>query len=125
MQIGNEITLLRTKNGIKRAELADELKVSHSLVGLWETGKRLPSLDMLISIADYFHVSIDYLLRHDRKVSPAQFTKTAETDESIQLLLDTYNKLNKGNKYILLGKAMELLKEESVNEATYVDEKKA
>ena len=113
MNIGHEIALLRNEKKMSQKKLAAELNISNGLVGLWESGKRIPSLDMLVSIADYFQVSIDYLLQNDRNVSPEQFVRNAEADESTTLLLQTFNNLSEANRYILLGKALELLKEES------------
>ena len=32
------------------------------LISFWETGSREPDLDMIVQIAEYFSVSVDYLL---------------------------------------------------------------
>lgn len=59
---GEQLTSLRIETGLSRAELAKKLNVSVRLVSYWENGQRECSFDMLISIADLFSVSIDYLL---------------------------------------------------------------
>lgn len=43
-------------------QLANELGLVKQTVGNWETGFRVPSLEAIISIADFFNVSIDYLV---------------------------------------------------------------
>ena len=53
---------LRNEAGISRSALAQKLNVSSRLISYWETGKRECSFDMLISIANLFDTSIDYLL---------------------------------------------------------------
>jgi len=53
---------LRTEKGITRKQLADFLFVSERLISYWENGKRECGFDMLIKIAGYFNVTIDYLL---------------------------------------------------------------
>jgi transcriptional regulator with XRE-family HTH domain len=57
----NILIALRKSNGITQEELSTELKVSRSAIGMYETSKREPDLDMLSVIADYFGVSIDQL----------------------------------------------------------------
>ena len=54
---------LRTEKGLSQAQLALELKnkVTHSAIGLWELGKRVPNLDAVILLAQYFNVSLDYI----------------------------------------------------------------
>ncbi len=53
---------LRTEKGLSRKTLADNLNVSVRLISYWENGSRECNFNMLIKIADYFAVSIDYLL---------------------------------------------------------------
>ncbi len=52
---------LRKEHNINQETLAKELKVSKGIISLWENGLREPTLSNLISIAQFFHVSIDYL----------------------------------------------------------------
>ena len=58
----NRIKELRTEFGITQAELAKMLKISDRAVGYYEKGEREPDNDTLIKIAEYFKVSVDYLL---------------------------------------------------------------
>ena len=53
---------LRTERGISQVRLAMELSVSQHTVSRYETGEREADYAMLIRIADYFDVSVDYLL---------------------------------------------------------------
>ena len=55
------IKYLRIEKGLGQEELAKELGVSASVISRWENGLREPSMSSLIAIANYFHVSIDYL----------------------------------------------------------------
>lgn len=64
--LGNKLKTLRVQNSLSRKQVADLIGVSTSLIGLYETGERLPSLAMLIKLAAHYKVSIDYLL--DNKV---------------------------------------------------------
>lgn len=49
-------------SGKSRAELADYLGVTTSSIGYYATGQSKPSLDAVAKIAEFFHVSTDYLL---------------------------------------------------------------
>lgn len=56
---------LRELEGMTQRDAAVALKVSNGTIGNWESGKRTPDATMLMLIADYFHVSVDYLIGHD------------------------------------------------------------
>lgn len=53
---------LREKHGYSQKQLADILHVSKNSVSHYELGQCMPSIDVIISIADVFDVSMDYLL---------------------------------------------------------------
>lgn len=53
---------LRTSKGLTMEQLGKELDSTKGTISNYENGNKKPSLDMLIKIADYFNVSIDYLV---------------------------------------------------------------
>ena len=53
---------LRLERGLSQLQLAKILKYTQSNICEWEKGTVEPKADALLSIADYFSVSIDYLL---------------------------------------------------------------
>lgn len=53
---------IRRKKHISQLKMALDLHVSQNTISRYETGEREPSIKMLIKIADYFDVSLDYLL---------------------------------------------------------------
>ena len=61
----NRIRELRKKHKISMKELGQYVGVAESTISLYETEKRQPDNSVLIKIADYFNVSIDYLLGRD------------------------------------------------------------
>ena len=61
-QFQNIFKELRTDKKMSQENMAKELNVSQSLINNWETGRSTPAPEMLIYIADYFDVSIDYLV---------------------------------------------------------------
>lgn len=70
----NRIAILRNQKSLTQAELAELFGVAQSTIQSWECGTRNPPLDRLISLADYFNVSLDYLM--DRTDSPAIIVDT-------------------------------------------------
>ena len=67
------IKKLRTERNLAQKDLAEKLNVEAYTVSDWEQGRCEPSIDMLIKIADYFGVTIDYLVNH--KVDSYDYTK--------------------------------------------------
>ena len=53
---------LRKKRGLSQQRLAMELNVNQNTISRYETGEREADYKSLIMLADYFGVSIDYLL---------------------------------------------------------------
>ena len=53
---------LRKAKGISQLKLAMELNTNQNTISRYETGEREPGINELIGIANYFNVSVDYLL---------------------------------------------------------------
>lgn len=54
---------LMDSQGINAVTLTTELGISKTSFTDWKKGKGKPSLDTVVKFSDYFHVSIDYLVR--------------------------------------------------------------
>ena len=59
---GEQIKSLRMCKGLNQVELAKIFGVTKQSVSNWENENIMPSVDMLIKIANFFNVSTDYLL---------------------------------------------------------------
>lgn len=64
--LGNNVKYFRERAGISQGELAKQLSVDRTSIVHYEAGTRAPALDVLIDLADYFEVSLDALIRHNR-----------------------------------------------------------
>lgn len=53
---------IRKKKRISQLKMALDLNVSQNTISRYETGVREPDLAMLVRLADYLQVSLDYLL---------------------------------------------------------------
>lgn len=55
------LKMLRKYKNLSQDKLAEELNLSRSLIGMWESGQRKPSYETLELIADFFNVRLDDL----------------------------------------------------------------
>ncbi len=60
--LGARIAALRREAGMNQAQLARQIQVSPSAVGMYEQGRREPGAETLIAMAKVFGVTVDYLL---------------------------------------------------------------
>ncbi|MDU4787688.1 MAG: helix-turn-helix transcriptional regulator [Clostridium sp.] len=58
----NNFKILRTEKGLRQEDIAKLLNVSRQAYSYWETGERNPDVEVLIALADYYNVTIDYLV---------------------------------------------------------------
>lgn len=80
--LGEQIRLLRRKNGWSQIDLAKRLCISNTTLSQYETGVRTPDDDLKMKMADLFGVSMDYLMgRPQTKKSPSV------SDEDIKFAL--------------------------------------
>ncbi len=66
-----KLKYLREKKNITQQRLAIDLNINQNTVSRYESGKRQADYQTLIKIADYFDVSLDYLL--ERTNNPARY----------------------------------------------------
>ena len=62
---GDVIKKLRTAHNLNQVQLAGKLNISKQTVSNWENNNILPSIEMLVKIAQFFMVSTDYLLKDE------------------------------------------------------------
>ena len=62
MLFSERLVLLRKSKKITQRQLAADLQLSELAIQHYESQRRKPAFDVLIALADYFDVSIDYLV---------------------------------------------------------------
>lgn len=79
--LNERIRELREATGLTQVELARKLSVTKQSVSNWENNNIQPSVEMVMALADFFGVSVDYLLgRSDKR----QLSAEGLTDTQIQ-----------------------------------------
>ena len=86
---------LRNQKGMTQQELANYLHVSKGTIGMWETGRREPNTEILSELADFYGVTVDYLLGRESfsNTQEAILQDTLRTlEELTQRLKTTFSK---------------------------------
>ena len=63
--LSEKLYQLRKNSGLSQEQLAEQLNVSRQAISKWESGTAVPESEKLITISNYFGVSVDYLLKDD------------------------------------------------------------
>lgn len=53
---------IRKKKGLSQLKVAMDLSITREALSYYENGKRSPDVDMLVTLARYFGVSVDYII---------------------------------------------------------------
>ena len=86
--LGQTIRRLRLERGLNQEELGKRIGVSKQSISNWENGNIVPSIDLLVSLAEFFSVSTDYLLgRTERKTLDVSDLNERQTAH-LRLLID-------------------------------------
>ena len=85
METKNRLRELRKKRGLTQQEVASYIGITQNAYSYWENGKVKIDNTSLQRLADYFDVSIDYLLGREEKKSVMQ-RPTSELVEKYQHL---------------------------------------
>ena len=65
--LSEKLYKLRKNSGLSQEQLAEQLNVSRQAISKWESGTAVPESEKLITISNYFGVSVDYLLKDDEE----------------------------------------------------------
>lgn len=93
MMFAARIRYLRQSKGLNQVQLAEKLGVTKQSISNWENDNIMPSIEMLVKAADFFHVTTDYLLAHDpQELEAPQMLDitglTPQQAEHISLIID-------------------------------------
>lgn len=88
--LGKQIESLRRRKGLSQAELARQLHISPSAVGMYEQERREPSIDVLIAMSEEFGVTLDYLVTGKvcTLTDPRIHEQAAHVTEALSVLKD-------------------------------------
>ena len=79
---------LRDERGLKDADVVRETKITKSTFSDWKSGRSNPKQEKLQKIADFFGVTVDYLMTGKEKEEKKETVLTAKDQRDIQKILD-------------------------------------
>lgn len=123
--LGYRLKSLRKNMQLTGEEFGAKMNVSKPTVSLWESDKRTPNAEMLQKIANFFDVSVDYLLigkpnatndsyYYDTEV--AELAEQIKNDPELRILLDAKRNLSKQDMKAIINITKSLLQRERGDE---------
>ena len=79
--ITNNLTFYRKKNGLTQGQLGELLHVSAQAISKWENGQAEPSIEMILKLAEIYHITTDELLGANAPASEDGSRGTAAIEE--------------------------------------------
>lgn len=99
---------LRENIGLSQYTFAEKFGVSQSTVGNWEAGKREPNFATMQRIADFFGVTVDYLLGRDEPKKEKASVITEKDEKDIQKrIANVLDDLHAGDGLMYDGEPMD------------------
>ena len=110
--IAENLKLLRNTFGYTQAEVADALHLCRSTYTLYELGKKLPATDLLVDIADLYHIRLDTLIDSRTDFYIQKVFSQERSRQDVAHLVETYFQLPPHAQGKLMERADVLLEKE-------------
>src|SRR5690554_352216 len=89
MPFGKKLRLLREEKKLSQIELSKKLNITNQALSQYELGKRMPDAEMILKMANFFAVSVDYLLdRTDERIMVDKIKAIMASDPDFARVLD-------------------------------------
>ncbi|MCM1497449.1 MAG: helix-turn-helix transcriptional regulator [Clostridium sp.] len=99
---------LRESNNYRQIDIAEKLNMSQQQYQKYESGIVTPSINILVSIADLYDVSVDYLLG---RTNYKRVVQLEVMNAKNSRLTEYYNRLSLEDQDFIMGKMIELHRE--------------
>lgn len=97
---------IRKEAGITMKQLAVAVGVAEASISFYETGKRQPDIDTLCRLANYFNVSIDYLVGNNTALTASENSERIfATDAEERELITLFRSITREAKDVILNNA--------------------
>lgn len=123
-----KLTQLRKSENLSQEQLAKIIGVSKQAYGHYEREERELGYDMLCKLADYFGVTVDYLIGHESVKNPIMERPLSEiaenfirefgelfSDETFQSYARLYKLMDARQRIFVLGMIFGWLKDQGIN----------
>lgn len=110
--ISNNIRILRLLKGYTQRKVAEDFGIASTTYGHLETGETMPNLEMLCRIADYYNVTLDYLVSFDINKHILSLIENNTDGITSAEFLNKYLQLSAGGKRQVIKRIYQLKKSE-------------
>lgn len=87
VKIGEFLKALRKSKGYTQQEVAEALYVTQKTVSRWENGEGIPDINIIVSVAEFYDVTVDELLKGERKIKEqAEYTIKQKSKSKFKLI---------------------------------------
>lgn len=97
LTIGDRLKIARDKKGVKQTRVSDDTGINNKTLSGYERNVSEPDLDTIKILAEYYNISLDFLLGKTDKITP--YAETPEDNKDIdvvdEFLLDLKKKAKK------------------------------
>lgn len=114
----NKLRYCRELKNMSQKYVALTVGVSAPMVSQWESGKKEPSKESLVKLADLFGVTTDYLLDHESATDGIAFTIEERQ------LISMFRQLNRAGKDLLISTADNILSQATLREEDFISQAK-
>jgi len=111
MEFQHLLNKLRTEKKLSQSKLAEKLGVSHQAVQKWESGETTPDVEKLVKIANFFGVTLDFLL----------FGTSARAAEERMKTAPIYPAYNEMHNWELYSESLKTEYQQSTEEGLDID----
>ena len=101
MELNEILVNLREEKGITQLELAGIIHVTRNTISSYETGTIQPSYSVLVRLADFYNVSLDYLFGRTRMKCPIRKIEENMATAKGDFSLDKFFQLNREDRATL------------------------
>lgn len=119
MHIGDRLRNIRENKDLKQTEVAKAIHITNKVLSSYERNISLPTIDTLVDLCNYYHVSADYILQTDYFTSPPDSKTNARPQNTAPQLsaeqkrvLYYYNRLDEENRDAIKGLMVTYYKEQ-------------
>lgn len=113
MELNTKLKEARSHAGLTQEEVAEAIQVSRQTISNWETGKFYPDILSVIKLSDLYAISLDELLKGDKKMiehleestdvvsSNCRLIAAVIVNVALMIILVTFNGLISNNRLLI------------------------
>lgn len=123
LSFNKQLKFLRESKQKSQQEVCKALNIEQSTLANYENGKRIPRIEILIKIAEYYQCSVDYLLGLDNSAETIDMNKKLncrQLSPDEESLLQAFNRCSKDCQQYIIAKS-QVLAVEGISAITVSD----